>query len=108
MNAKETLAHYKAKQEMPQVPVAWISFNVLTGQECFGRMPIQSLQPGAYKHTPLYAVSLSAPVLSCDAVDCLRQLVDALDNAFISSWQSTSGWEKQLDQARALLAEVQS
>ena len=33
----------------------------------------------------------------------LAELVKALDNAFISSWQSTAAWEKQLDEAREFL-----
>jgi hypothetical protein len=36
----------------------------------------------------------------------LRELVDALDRAFISSWQSTAAWAKQLDAARNHLAEL--
>jgi len=30
----------------------------------------------------------------------LEDLVEALDGAFISSWQSTAAWRKQLDAAR--------
>ena len=30
----------------------------------------------------------------------LKALVEALDKAFISSWQSTAGWQKELDEAR--------
>ncbi len=30
----------------------------------------------------------------------LADLVKALDNAFISSWQSTAAWRKELDAAR--------
>ena len=33
----------------------------------------------------------------------LRELVKALDEAFISTWQSTAAWQKQLDEARAFL-----
>lgn len=33
----------------------------------------------------------------------LFELVNALDNSFISSWQSTAGWQKQLDDAREYL-----
>lgn len=33
----------------------------------------------------------------------LDNLVKALDNAFISSWQSTAAWQKQLDAAREYL-----
>lgn len=38
-----------------------------------------------------------------DSEFLLQQLVKALDSAFISSWQSTAGWQKELDQARAWL-----
>lgn len=33
----------------------------------------------------------------------LDDLVKALDSAFISSWQSTAYWQKQLDAAREYL-----
>lgn len=33
----------------------------------------------------------------------LADLVEALDNAFISSWQSTAAWQEQLDAAREYL-----
>lgn len=42
---------------------------------------------------------------SPDWKDLLTQLVEALDNTFISSWQSTAGWQKQLDQAMEALKE---
>lgn len=42
-----------------------------------------------------------------DILDCLRQLVYALDNAFISSWQSTTGWQTELNKAREALANMQ-
>jgi hypothetical protein len=32
--------------------------------------------------------------------ELLKNLVKALDNAFISTWQSTAAWQKQLDAAR--------
>ena len=34
-------------------------------------------------------------------------LVDALDGAFISSWQSTAAWQQQLDAAREHLHQLQ-
>jgi hypothetical protein len=34
---------------------------------------------------------------------CSRCLVNALDSAFISSWQSTAAWQKQLDQLREVV-----
>ena len=33
----------------------------------------------------------------------LRELVSALDNAFISTWQSTADWQKELDYAKETL-----
>lgn len=37
------------------------------------------------------------------AVELLRDLVKALEGAFISSWQSTHAWQKELDAAREWL-----
>jgi hypothetical protein len=37
------------------------------------------------------------------ALPLLRDLVNALDGAFISSWQTTAGWQKELDEARAFI-----
>jgi hypothetical protein len=34
----------------------------------------------------------------------LEELVKALDNAFISSWQSTAAWQQQLEAAKEFLA----
>lgn len=36
-----------------------------------------------------------------EAETLLKQLAEALDNAFISTWQSTSAWQSQLDAALA-------
>lgn len=36
----------------------------------------------------------------------LENLVNALDNAYISSWQSTASWQQQLDAARAYVAKL--
>jgi hypothetical protein len=52
---------------------------------------------------PQLAQRLAAEA-QADAVEALRELVDALDGAFISSWQSTAAWQTQLDRARAALA----
>lgn len=38
-----------------------------------------------------------------DAKQHLKELVAALDSSHISSWQTTAGWQKQLDAARAFL-----
>ena len=34
-----------------------------------------------------------------EAEQLLKDLAEALDNAFISSWQSTAAWQKQLEAA---------
>lgn len=34
-----------------------------------------------------------------EAEQLLKSLADALDNAFISSWQSTAAWSKELEDA---------
>jgi hypothetical protein len=36
----------------------------------------------------------------------LADLVKALDGAFISTWQSTAAWQKQLDAARAYVEKM--
>ncbi len=38
-----------------------------------------------------------------DAEILLKRLVDALSTSYISSWQSTSGWQDELDAARDYL-----
>lgn len=38
------------------------------------------------------------------AESLLKVLVEALDSSFISSWQSTAGWQSQLDAAREWLS----
>jgi len=38
-----------------------------------------------------------------DAYLYLESLVEALDGAFISTWQSTAAWQKQLNEARDYL-----
>lgn len=40
------------------------------------------------------------------AEQLLESLVTALDSAFISSWQSTSHWQKELDEARQYLEQI--
>lgn len=38
------------------------------------------------------------------AESLLKDLVEALDSAFISSWQSTAAWQSQLDESREWLS----
>lgn len=49
-----------------QQPAAWISYDTVMHKERIDRMPITSLQPGVYKHTPLYAAPV-APQAAGDA-----------------------------------------
>lgn len=42
-----------------------------------------------------------------NAIGYLSDLVEALNGAFISSWQSTAAWQKQLDAAKDFLAAAQ-
>jgi hypothetical protein len=39
-------------------------------------------------------------------VQLLADLVHALENAYISSWQSTAAWQQQLDDAKDYLDTV--
>lgn len=61
----------EAKREEP---VAWISYNVLTKKEQIGRMPIQSLQAGVYKHTPLYASPPPAREPTDEMIEAAKQV----------------------------------
>lgn len=45
----------------------------------------------------------SAPSNEQTAMGLLRELVNAPSSAFITSWQSTAAWQKQLDAAREFL-----
>jgi len=49
---------------------------------------------------------MDAKKFDAETVEYLRDLVKALDNAFISSWQSTSAWQAQLDAARDYLDRI--
>lgn len=39
-----------------------------------------------------------------ESFDLLKALVEALDKAYISSWQSTAAWQKELDDAREFIS----
>jgi hypothetical protein len=56
-----------------------------------------------YRH--MLDAAPTPPVVQQDdeVLEVLRELVAALENAFISSWQSTAAWQDQLDAASALL-----
>jgi hypothetical protein len=59
-------------------PYAWSSFNTLTQKERIERLPVQSLQTGVYKHTPLYTrAQLSNQSLSADKADWTCNDIDA-------------------------------
>jgi len=49
---------------------------------------------------------MDAKKVDTETVEYLRELVTALDNAFISSWQSTAAWQTQLDAARDYLSRI--
>ncbi len=57
------------------------------------------VNPATFNLEPVYTSTPQRKPLT-DAPLYLVNLVDALDNAFISSWQSTHGWQQQLDDAR--------
>ena len=40
------------------------------------------------------------------AIQILEDLVKALENSYISSWQTTAGWQQQLDAARKYIDEL--
>lgn len=71
----------------------------------------QMQEPVATKHPTLdecFAAdklpeSVKVPV-NGDARGHLQELVTAMHNTFISSWQTTAGWQKQLDAAAEYLA----
>lgn len=68
--------------------------------QCRCTLVAQSVGDGCEVCNPKLAQRLAAEA-QADAVEALRELVDALDGAFISSWQSTAAWQTQLDRARA-------
>jgi hypothetical protein len=51
-----------ALAEPAQEPVAFISHNVLNGKNWYDKVPLQSLQPGAYTYTPLYTAPQPQPL----------------------------------------------
>ena len=71
--------------------------------QCRCTLVQQSVGDGCEVCNPKLAQRL-ADEAQAEVVEVLRELVDALDGAFISSWQSTAAWQTQLDRARAALA----
>ena len=61
--------------ELPALPepVAWRSFDVARQKAYYDEVPITSIQPGAYTHTPLYAAPPPArvPVLTDEQIDAI-------------------------------------
>ena len=43
-----------------------------------------------------------------NAIELLKNLTEALNNAYISSWQSTAAWSEQLEAANAFLDEIEN
>lgn len=54
LKTPEDVRAYAEARQSESVPVAWISYNMRTGREYIEKVPVVSLQPGDYKHTPLY------------------------------------------------------
>lgn len=54
-------------------PFAWMSLNVATQKEHFGRLPLTSIQPGLYKHTKLLARP-APPAPAKDLRPCLHPI----------------------------------
>ena len=67
-----------AMQRLTDEPVAWISEVVCVGPNLgvkrYDKLPIQSLQPGFYKHTPLYTAPPKREPLTDDEI---RRIDDA-------------------------------
>lgn len=60
-----------------------------------------------YDVSPLYTHLVTQPERKPNIIELenlLRELVLALDNSFISTWQSTAGWDSQLTAAREYLS----
>lgn len=55
----------KQYPELPE-PFGWLSHNVLTRKTFFGNMPLQSLQPGVYKHIKAYTRSQVIEAIDAD------------------------------------------
>lgn len=60
------------------------------------------IRPLYYGQACAEAARQPAPVVS-DIEAALRNLVEALEGAFISTWQSTAAWQDQLEAARNIL-----
>ena len=43
-----------------------------------------------------------------DAIELLKSLTKALNNAYISSWQSTAAWSQELEAAVAFLVSLEN
>ncbi len=89
-----------------QEPYGWISQHTTKGMY---EWQFNKELSGVYKDTaisilPVYTHPQPKRESISDAHLYLESLVEALDGAFISSWQSTHAWKTQLDEARDYLA----
>lgn len=75
---RAALAEATIKDNLTVEPVAWISEVVCVGPNLgvkrYDKLPIQSLQPGFYKHTPLYTAPPKREPLTDDEI---RRIDDA-------------------------------
>lgn len=90
-------AQIKAARD--QDPVAWISTKMCLGaeygKEIYGKLPVQSLQAGYYKHTPLYAAPVPADnparITEQDVRDIATSYCHWKSEGFYNAWFSEKG-----------------
>ena len=71
-------------------PAAWISHRRVVGlpdKDFYGKLPIQSLQPGFYSHTPLYA----HPAQSVDVEKVREVIAELRARPFVATFQEIAG-----------------
>lgn len=103
---REAIAAALVKLTQGQEPVARINDKGEIDPTLHG---VFALKPGMelYTHHIPSQQEERTPLTEGTAAAHLHDLVEALDGAFISSWQSTHAWKKQLDDAREYLKEKQ-
>lgn len=69
--------------------------------ETFGSVRDTDRRPAKRRRAP------AAPKTYADHAEALRNLVDALESTYWSSWQSTANFQAELDRAKAVLGRDQ-
>ena len=88
-------------------PTAWISQNTMTGVDRYARVPIQSLQPGVYKHTPLYCIDPETIRALLAERDALREALVRCSRVLAGEEMSKSSLMRALEAAQSALAQHQ-